>query len=653
MSGADQAPAWRVMLVDERTVLLPVLRAVPGLQLDHVLDEEALRLEPWGSQPAAVVLVRRSARADAEIGRMAGLRNAGCTAGFLFVTEKPDDAFAEAVISAGAVDCVAEADLTPALFRRMLRLVEAARHGGGPGFERLSAQIMANLTHEVRTPMNGIIGMTGLLLEGSLAPTQRDLALAVQKSAEALMRVLGDLLDFSVIESGRLRLYETDFDLRELLVEVINAHRERAEAKGITLRVEFPDGLPDRMHADAARLRQVLANLIDNAIKFTPHGDVCVRASTSTTADVVRLMRVAVTDSGIGISRATQAELFKPFMQADVSNTRRHGGMGLGLAVARRLVEHMGGRIGVETQPGEGATFWIELPLVAGGEVAVPPPVPAPAAPAPGACHLLIVDDNGANCTTLQRELARGGHSCDIARDGSSALSMLGLRPYDAVLMDAQMPVLTGIEAARRIRDGRVPGVSAQMPIIGMVAYGRDDDRRLCEEAGMDAVLEKPLVLDRVQPLITRMGLPSSLRGGTAPGFSSTASPPARRTLVLEETQLEHLRALQDDEQPEFVAELIDLFLTETPRRLSELSLALGASDLGLAARTAHTVKGASATFGGRELQARCAELEKLASGGRLAEARAAARELERAYERLASALTQHKRRRLLEDPHR
>ncbi len=653
-NGAGSTPPTRVVLVDDRPDLLAVLREVPGIVLSQVDEIQAAGCGDSGLDPDVIFLSRRGLPAGDSLARLIDLRNSGCRAGVVFVTEKPDPAFAEAAEAAGAVDCVAEQELTLPVLSRVLRLAEASRAPGGPGFDRLNAQIMANLTHEVRTPMNGIIGMTGLLLEGSLNASQRDLALAVQKSAEALMRVLGDLLDFSVIESGRLQLYEADFDLRAVVVETINAHRERADAKNLALRADFPEGLPERLRGDAGRLRQVLANLVDNAIKFSAEGEVVLRASVHVLTDGSRRVRLAVTDTGMGIPRSAQAELFKPFMQADSSLTRKHGGMGLGLAVARRLIERMGGRIGVESQPDAGATFWIELPVSSPSSSTAPATdTPVSAVKPPGACHMLIVDDNGANCTTLQRDLSKGGHSCDIARDGASALSMLGMRGYDLVLMDAQMPVLSGSEATRRVREGRVPGVNAQIPIVGMVAYGRDDDRLLCVEAGMDAVLDKPIVFTELQALIVRLGLPSTIRGGSAPGFGTTSGLPIGRAAVLEATQLDHLESLQDEEQPEFVAELIDLFLTETPRRLSELHVSLATGDLPQAAKTAHTVKGASATFGGRELQARCAELEKLAGAGRLAEARSSARELERAYERLATALGSHKRRRLLENPHR
>lgn len=647
----ERSNPWCVTLVDSCADGISVLGGFPGIVVTHLTDRTTVGCGQSSVDPDLIVIVCRNGTSGDDLAMLGELRNSGCQAGVVYILEQDDPFFVESALAAGAVDCVSESELTPALFARIIRLAEAARAPGGPGYDRLNAQIMANLTHEVRTPMNGIVGMTGLLLESSLAPAQRELATAVQKSAEALMRVLGDLLDFSVIESGRLRLYETDFDLRALVVDTINAHRERADAKGLVLRADFPEGLPDRLRSDAGRLRQVLGSLMDNAVKFTAQGEIVIRASVNVLSDGGRRVRLAVTDSGVGISRAAQAEFFKPYMQADSGLTRKHGGMGLGLAVARRLVERMGGRIGVESQPEDGATFWIELPLAS--TETTPPLPPVVAAVASGACHLLIVDDNGANCTTLQRDLSKGGHSCDIARDGASALSMLGMRAYDLVLMDAQMPVLTGSEATRRVREGRVPGVNSQIPIIGMVAFGRDDDRHVCAEAGMDAILDKPVAPGELQALITRMGLPTTIRGGSAPGFGTSSGLPVGRAEVLELAQLDHLRSLQDEEQPEFVAELIELFLTETPRRLSELHVALASGDLPQAAKTSHTVRGASATFGGRELQARCAELEKLSASGRLGEARVAARELERAYERLASALGVHKRRRFLENPNR
>lgn len=516
--------------------------------------------------------------------------------------------------------------------------------GAAPAPAERGVLALANLGHELRTPMNGIIGMTGLLLDTPLTPAQRELVAAVQKSAEALRRVMDDLLDFAAAEEGRLALREAELDLRTMVADVLVLLGGRAEDKGLELTARFADDRPLRVRGDAGRLRRVLLSLADNALKFTDAGRVCIEVAPGEEAGGRLPFRVTVRDTGLGIAPGAQSGLFQPFAQADAATTRRHGGTGLGLVQARRLIELMGGRIGVESAPGAGSAFWFELTLPVAAAPAAAGPASAP--PRADALRILVVDDNPANRKALQQQVSACGHAAEGVGNGGEALERLAGGRWDAVLMDTLMPLMDGCEATRRIRAGTLAGVDPRLPVIGLAAYDTEGERQQGLAAGMDEVLAKPVRLEELQAAIERVVL---LPRQLAPA----ASPPEAGDPVLDPTRIDHLRELQDEDDPAFVRDMIDLFLKEAARRLDEMRAAAAAGDAAALASLAHTVKGAAASLGARALQARCAAIEARAREGQAAPAAEAVRGLEEDYGRLAIALELQKKRLSLENPRR
>jgi signal transduction histidine kinase len=371
---------------------------------------------------------------------------------------------------------------------------------------RAKSAFLANMSHEVRTPMNGVLGVAELLLEGQLSAEQRDYVQTIQDSARALLVVLNDVLDFSKVEAGKLDLALAPVDLRQLFAGIERLVAVQAEAKRLRFELKMGRQVPEWIVGDAARLRQVLMNLCGNAIKFTAAGEVVVSAEVVARSAQRVQLRFEVRDTGIGIPADRIDALFQPFTQIDESDTRRFGGVGLGLSIVRRLVELMGGEVGLHTTEGVGSLFWVtasfELPPV----VTIAEAVPCDQGRLGIAGHpprILLAEDNDVNRLVATRMLERLGCKVDTARDGRQAVEVWRRGGHDLILMACQMPELDGYEAAREIRSSELLG--QRIPIVALIPHAVKDDPMKRAAAGMDAHLANPLVRQALQECLQRL----------------------------------------------------------------------------------------------------------------------------------------------------
>lgn len=448
------------------------------------------------------------------------------------------------------------------------------------------SDFLATVSHEVRTPLNGVIGMSELMRDLPLPEPARHYSDTIYSSALQLMSMIDDILDFSKIEAGRMDLDLQPVELTALVNDAVALFMPRVEAKGIDLEVRLDPQLPCQVEVDPGRLRQVLLNLLTNAIKFTDEGGVYL----SVQASARQRMLFEVEDSGRGIEKQQIGLLFEPFRQSDPTISRRYGGTGLGLAICKRLVVAMNGRIGVESWPGRGSRFWFELPLRVGGEASEAPDehgFPQAQLKALAEAELLVVEDNPVNQEVAMAMLERIGCTATLAVSGAEALGLCEHRQFDLILMDIQMPDIDGREVTRRLR--RCGDWRSSVAILAMTAGGAAHDQSDCMAAGMDGYLTKPLLIGSLSDVLS-----CHLLGERHHALPVADSQGENRTLLRDET----LNSLRNSLGDEHCLKLVQLFGEQVNEHLSGLHAAIQAEDSSEVHRLAHQLKGESVVVG-------------------------------------------------------
>ncbi|MBK4737996.1 PAS domain-containing hybrid sensor histidine kinase/response regulator [Noviherbaspirillum pedocola] len=471
--------------------------------------------------------------------------------------------------------------------------------------------LLAAVSHEMRTPLHAILGLAQLALERDASPAVQGYLERIAASGQQMMRIVSDILDVAKMESGKLELVEAPFGIADAVREAVATALPLAQRKGLALRMDIDPALPRLSQGDRGRLLQILGNYLDNAIKFTASGAIEVHAHAVSGDASGLLLRMEVRDSGIGLSAAQCARLFQPFSQADASTTREYGGTGLGLAICRQLAELMGGRVGLDSEPGRGSLFWAELRLRHANDVQPAPETLAPVGQIEAArallagARVLVVEDNVLNQDLAREFLSSGGAIVSVAGNGRDALALLEQENVDCVLMDLQMPLMDGCEATRRMRaDARW----AKLPVIAMTANAMASDRDRCFACGMDDFLAKPVdrlaLIDAVARQLARGVALAQPEPGAA---AASSGAPGDQAPLLD------LRMLADSlgQDAQKIRRFVGLFMSNAEKTVEEIGAALSARDTQAAAALGHRLKSSARALGAQAFAGLCQQLEQ------------------------------------------